>query len=379
MIHASRSATVGEFFMRCRPLLTDRGSGPSGRSGAVAMMMCLLAVPMFLAVGGAIDYSRAIHFRSELQGAVDAAAIAGVSAYVSATSSGTATTVANNFMGNSIALLQPNGGVNATPTPSTLTSGGTLKGYLMTVAATGTMPTTFLGLLQPSISVAVTATAENPIVNISPTAAGQASAFSASAVDLNSVSWYVVPTDGSVPPATALTPLWSSQGVTSPAATSFQVPASAHIGFAMTNVTASFYTNQYGSVGGTSHTFYSHLNPPTNSTLGYNSLNNPRNVNGVNGSTGNNCALQVMTVPASGVMPTPAAGSCSPYTQPVANSQPSCSQLGPNTKLAYFWNDMGGYTDDKDYNDAQYTFSCAGTGTPVAGSATGPTTVVLIK
>ena len=27
--------------------------------------------------------------------------------------------------------------------------------------------------------------------------------------------------------------------------------------------------------------------------------------------------------------------------------------------LTYYWNDMGGATDDKDYNDAVYTVTCS--------------------
>ncbi|HEY2133594.1 MAG TPA: pilus assembly protein TadG-related protein, partial [Acetobacteraceae bacterium] len=211
------------------------------KRGAVAVTFALLTVPIFLAVGGGIDYSRSVHFRSEMQGGVDAAAIAGVSAYISAASSSIGRTVA------------------------------------------------------------VTATAENPLVSANPTAAGTAGAFSASAPDHNTISWYVVPPDGSLPTAQDLTVMWSNQGGTFPATATFQVAASAKIGFALTNVTASSYAaNQYGSKSGTSHTFYSQLNPPTNSSAGYNSITNPNNFNNVNGPTGNNCTLQVITVPKSG-------------------------------------------------------------------------------
>ena len=41
----------------------------------------------------------------------------------------------------------------------------------------------------------------------------------------------------------------------------------------------------------------------------------------------------------------------------------------------YWWNDMGGGGDDKDYNDSYYTFSC----TVGAGSGTGNTEVVLTQ
>jgi hypothetical protein len=38
---------------------------------------------------------------------------------------------------------------------------------------------------------------------------------------------------------------------------------------------------------------------------------------------------------------------------------------------------MGGTTDDKDYNDAVFTYFCGGNGTTAGGAATGPTSVVL--
>ena len=75
-------------------------------------------------------------------------------------------------------------------------------------------------------------------------------------------------------------------------------------------------------------------------------------------------------------MPTPASRKCFPYTKPMTNAQVSCSQIAGQT-IAFFWNDMGGATDDLDYNDAQYKFSCSSSGG--SGSGSGPTSVVLIK
>jgi hypothetical protein len=46
-------------------------------------------------------------------------------------------------------------------------------------------------------------------------------------------------------------------------------------------------------------------------------------------------------------------------TSVLTNADPSCSDLSGNS-YKYYWNDMGGTTDDLDYNDMEYTFSCSG-------------------
>ncbi len=336
--------------------------------------MCL---PITLTIGGAIDYSRAVHFKAEVQGVVDSAALAGATTYVNAASQSLATNVVSEFMNAGIAKLPTNNGVSfATPTMNIVLVGGAPAAYQVTVNATANVSTTFLGILVPSIPVTASATAENPVV----TAAANFSGFSSAAWDKNTVYWYPIPPGSAntyVPPNSALVPIWSNAGGVT--ATPASVAASQKIGFALVNITGglvgTYGSNQYGSAYLSTHSFYSSLPNPSSSANGYNSTNDSSNVNSVNGNTGNNCSVQTAVVPSSGVVPVAPGGSCFPPNT-FQYMSPSCSQLGGQT-IRYSWNDMGGGTDDKDYNDAEFNFSCGANGSGLG--ANGPQNVVLIQ
>ncbi len=62
----------------------------------------------------------------------------------------------------------------------------------------------------------------------------------------------------------------------------------------------------------------------------------------------------------------PTSGSC--FSSRPSNSVFSCKSIG-SQYLTFYWNDMGGNPDDKDYNDAEISVSCSGTGT--GNTATG--------
>src|SRR5690606_11851523 len=51
----------------------------SDRQGAVAILFGIALIPLVVAVGAAIDYSRAVNVRTKIQGAIDAAALAAAS------------------------------------------------------------------------------------------------------------------------------------------------------------------------------------------------------------------------------------------------------------------------------------------------------------
>ncbi|MDE2197788.1 MAG: hypothetical protein KGJ41_02105, partial [Rhodospirillales bacterium] len=311
-----------------------------------------------------------VQFRTQLQGVVDSAALSAATVYVSTSTSAAATTTSANYMNAGIASLPASSGVTFTTTPTVLTdSAGQTTGYQVVVTAKASMPTTFLGSIMSTIPVSVTATALNPVIYANPTAGN----FKSSAWDANKLYWYIVPSGGGIPPSSALHLMFDNTLASQPSV-SFQVAASQQIGFALQNTTGgkqSYGNNQYGSTPGTTHTFYSNLSNPTNSANGYNATDNRHNVNGVNGANGNNCTLQTAVIPSSGVLPTPQSGTC--FNTPIAYAAPSCTKLAGKS-IFYSWNDMGGSIDDKDYNDAQFSFSCGGAG---GGSATTPTTVVL--
>ncbi|MCW3476819.1 pilus assembly protein TadG-related protein [Limobrevibacterium gyesilva] len=349
------------------------------RRGAVAAAFSVLTVPLVLMIGGAVDYSRSVHFRGELQGVVDSAALAGATVYGGGTSSDP-TTTATNYVTAGLSRLPANGGVTPSVSASAVTAG-----YQVVVSATATMNTTFLGILKPTIPVSVSATALNPFPygHFEP-GFGTAGAFKSSAADTNSLYWYNVPANNSVPPDTALTLLWSSNsGISPKSPPPIPLTPDQKIGFALRNTTGNYgkdskgnyLTNQYGSTYKHTQTFYSHLSPPTNSTYGYNSTNNPKNVNSVNGASGKNCTLQVVVVNADGTAPSPAQACVGAQTMPA----PTCTQLA-GKKLVFYWNDMGGPTDDKDYNDAVFTYYCGGSTNGSGGTgSTGLLSVVLTK
>jgi hypothetical protein len=129
----------------------------------------------------------------------------------------------------------------------------------------------------------------------------------------------------------------------------------------VTGQLCNYGNNSYGSKPATTHYFYSNLYPP--STKAY-------------PSEGQNRSLQVTELPAgktlADVLPTLSKQS---FSSNFANAAPTCGSVAGQT-LVYAWNDMGGPSDDLDYNDAAYTFSCSGAGNGSGSSATG---VVLIK
>jgi len=124
------------------------------------------------------------------------------------------------------------------------------------------------------------------------------------------------------------------------------VSSTQKIGFALKNVTGGnngYGRNGYGGAQGSTHWFYSHISPISHNA--YSSVNK-------------NCSLQVYTVPSSGVWPATVAG--------CTTSNPSLATVSCATAksqiLLFAWNDMGGGSDDLDYDDAKYTFACSGSG-----------------
>ena len=341
--------------LRFRPFVPPRDD----RRGAMALVFAMMIVPLMLAIGGAIDYARAVQFRAALQSIADSAAIAGATAYVNATASAGGAASAQAYFTTGEGNLPPHRNLRVTVTPSTLSAGAQTTAYQITVTASADVATTFLGVALPSIPVSTTAVAINPLL----AANGDLGNWLSSAWDWNTVYWYNVPADNSIPPDSALHKMFSNVGVNAAADLAFQVTASQRIGFALKNITGGrlgYGPNSYGAPQGSTHVFYSQLANP-------NSLAYPANPQ--------DCSLGVAAIPNKTAIPDPRTGVCYPPTQQ-KYAAPSCGQISGLT-ISYNWNDMGGGgSDDRDYNDAQFTFSCGGLA-PVAGG--GPTTVVLVR
>ena len=235
----------------------------------------------------------------------------------------------------------------------------------MAVTANATVANSFMALGGiDTTAIGVTATAENPVT----TATVSLNGFSSSACDGNSIYWYLIPSTATpstyVPPTADLTLLWTNTKTSTPAA--FTVPSSsAQIGFALKNDTGelcNYGNNSYGGTPGSTHMFYSE------------SLfrRAKRPISKV--TTNNN--LQVVAMPSGGTIASVLASlPQKSFTSDPAFAAPTCGEMNGQTYV-YAWNDMGGTSDDLDYNDAAYTFSCSGV---TGSSGFGASGVVLIK
>jgi Flp pilus assembly protein TadG len=341
------------------------------RRANVMVMFAGMGFGLVLMVGAGVDYSRATQFKTALQNAADSAALAGASVYVSTTTDTDGSTAAQNYYTAAKPKLPPYASVDSTATVATSSDA---NGYYVAVTINGAIKTTFLSLITNTINVKVYAKAKDPIV----TANFNFGGWTSDAGDGNSIYWYMVKKDTSIPDFTAANIsnhtynlLFSNVADTSTIDLSPKIAASQAIAFAFVNQTAAHspgwqYTNQYGGSTGTTHIFYSQFANPnaassTTAPYGY----------GYTGTTGyaggivKNCSLQVRTY--TGTAPTDpnSTGSC--FTPPSQANispyfSPSCASLAGG-QVHYSWNDMGGGSDDMDYNDGQYNFSCAGGGT----------------
>jgi len=145
---AMRSSTIMALIQR---LMSDR-------RGNVAIMFVLFLIPLIFCAGAALDYARALQFRTVLQGATDAAALAGAIEYVNDSDGSTAVGVATNYMNHTINNMPPGASGSFTVTPGTTTSNGNTYATV-TVAVTAHVPTTLMALAVPSMTVSTISTA----------------------------------------------------------------------------------------------------------------------------------------------------------------------------------------------------------------------------
>jgi Flp pilus assembly protein TadG len=331
--------------------------------GVTAVTFGLLLVPILVSVGAGVDLTRDTTFRTALQSAADSAAIAGAAAYVDASSASKAVSVATAYIQQAEAGLPANNGVTFSVTTKVLTNtSGQTTGYTVSVSASGSVATTLMSVAMSSMPNSVSATALDPMVTINATLGN----WKSSAWDANTIYWYIVPSNGSLPKTSDLHALFTNTSKPPTSLPPISLTAGQTIGFALKNVTGGLHpygSNGYGSPQGHANWLYSQLSPPSLSAYP---------------TEANNCALQVVAATASDPTPTETPGSCSPKTP--AFGTVSCNEAAGQT-IFYFWNDMGGGTDDYDYNDAQYSLTCSGSssGSLLASNGSNATTVVLIR
>jgi len=328
------------------------------RRGAVALMYGLALVPLLLGVGSGVDIARGLQVKQVLQGAVDAAALAGASAYANGDSSGAASTVASNYFSlNGLPLPDQSPNPTTTVSTSVQSTNGTVSGYTVTVTATTQMPTTFMNLLISSVPVTASATAVNPVSTVTLDGSGILDNFKSSACDLNSIYYYLTSDNNTIPNPNSFssTQMVGTNGTTNNPPVSFQISATQKIGFALKNVTGgicNYGNTQYGSTPGTTNWFFTTAWPPSN---------NPYNSATLQAVTTNNSFYTTTTSLPNTVLTPPVGGGG--FTTPPSYPTVTCQQVG-SQYINFYWNDMGGNADDLDYNDMEYSLNC----TPVGGT-----------
>jgi len=125
-------------------------------SANVLVLMAVSLLALATATGIGVDFARGFNFKSALQGAVDSAAIAGAAIYLNAGYATDATTAATKYFNNAVAHVPTNNGVTPTITVSQSAP------WTVTVSASGSINSSFNGLLENQIPVTVTATAHGP-------------------------------------------------------------------------------------------------------------------------------------------------------------------------------------------------------------------------
>jgi Flp pilus assembly protein TadG len=337
------------------------------RKGATGVLFALLLIPLLLTVGAAVDFGRVYLDYRTLQNAVDASALAGASAYTDPDMEQAAVGVAQNYFSRTAAAMPQNLNLSAPNIAASATAscapGGT---YSVSVSASATVPMTLMSMFTPSVPISATATARNPMVVFTFNVAGVN--FNPIAGDWDTVYWYKVPSDGSLPALSDLQ-LIASNG---PQSDPLPTPAgpitvctsnSEQFGFALSDSPAAHnnadsHTNQYGGTFGNTYYYYSQLYPP--SLAAY--PNQPTD-----------CALQIVQIPSGGSPPPPVTGQCfdaadKPYTSLASDGVVSCAALD-GTALEVYWNDMGDgstlnsagqqFEDDLNYTDVDFAFQCA--------------------
>jgi Flp pilus assembly protein TadG len=257
----------------------------SKQRGVYAMMFAVLLIPLIATVGCAVDYARVIQYKSDLQNAVDEAALAGAAAFTdsSAATITNVSAIATNYFKR--AILPASLSVGApTVTPNANGSlppagGGTnYTAYTVSVSATAKIANTLFSIFVPNVSVSATGVAGNPRTQVT----FPSQQVNTSACDGNSAYMYVVPqkADGSYdyanpPPftvATSTTPgnyylIGSSNGQTGTVLPT--VTANQHVALMLQNQTNQNSTNgcgvtvtganSYGAPNLATQAFYSSL------------------------------------------------------------------------------------------------------------------------
>lgn len=343
------------------------------RHGNAGILFAVLAVPLILSVGAAVDFGRVYVASKTLQSIVDSAAMAGATVFSDETHQQAAINTAQAYFNKGITTL-PDYAQVGSPAISVATTSNCDEGAAerITVSATADIGTTLMSIAVPSMAVTVSATAANPQVKFYLDVVKFD--FSAEAGDLNGLYWYKVPEDGLLPSLSDMEFIINNVTTTAPKTITACISSAQKIGFAFSVSPAGKYkyytTNTYGGKYGNTYYYYSTLFPPSRQAYP---------------SWAYDGALQIAEVNADGSYPPPTnstipriidppdeenygyfPANSPPYAAIAASGSVSCSSL-KGKAIHLYWNDMGPSDDpeinptahdDFNYRDGEITFGC---------------------
>ncbi len=346
------------------------------RRGTVAVLTGLLIVPLMVSAGVAVDLSRATAVHAALQNAADSAALAGAGVYTSAQAAAVATSEATTYIRQATATLPAADNAQFTVSTGTVTdSTGQVSGYTVTVTATATMPTTLMSLVTPNVATSASSTAENKLLAITPNNASVAP----NNPDADTVYWYVVHQDGSLPDDSELHPMFSNTDGEAPDTLApIRFAAGQTIGFALANRTGGnmpYGDNQYGGEQGQTHMFYSQLPVPNANAYPSEQHNCSLQVTASQGSTGSQGqGNQGQGNQGQGGQGQEDSSDGEDHSHPTPVSGTMDCMHAPGESLTFAWDDMGGHSDDRKFDSVSFTASCPAapaSGTSAGGSSGG--------
>ena len=262
-------------------------------------------------------------------------------------------------MNGAIAQLRSAGAVSFNIALSTKSQSGTVTDFIVTVTASAKVPTVLMTAYTSNLTAGVSATADNPVFNLTITlsdvqqqrgrrqrdlllhGAGRRRHALVEDADLQQLPGDVQHEPLDLRPVELRRiELGRDERHGEP-----------HGGaedwlLALVNITGCnvpYKPNGYGSTLMNVNTMYSHMFPP--SKLAYPNVTQ-------------NCSLQASTTNAE------TSGSCAAST-PTPGALSCANSNG--VSYYYYWNDMGGFKDDLDYNDAVYQVTCNGVGSIYSG------------
>ena len=253
--------------------------------------------------------------------------------------------------------------------PACRPANGAVSGYTVSVTATTQMPTTFMSLLISSVAVTASATAVNPVSQVTLDGSGIADNFKTSACDLNTIYYYLTSDNNTIPNPSTFT---SSQMVGTNGTTNNPAGVVQCVRDAEDRLRAEERDRRHCATTATTSTARRRA-PPTGSSPPLGRRRTTRTTRPRYQAVTTNHSFYTTTTSTPNTVLT-ATGRRRRFSTPPTYPTVTCQQVGTQY-VNYYWNDMGGNIDDLDYNDMEYSLNC----TPVSGGSHGGSTVASVQ